>query len=193
LELYEIAKPTDSNEENEKRNLVDPEAEVVLREYGAAGTTPRAKKEWARIVTAHTVGDYVSKETFPIFYRTTKEMFRGPHGYEAHETIAFDEGRGIRSLLGAMYVQMMTYMDEGDRGRLCKRPDCYLPVSFESAGDPSPESGSTRKHRTHSNKVFCSHTCRQWWSDNLGNSMKARAKRDRQQARERREDEHQDG
>lgn len=191
LELYEVAKPTDSNENS--RNVVDAQGEAVLRKYGASGTTHRAKKEWARIVAADTVGDYVSKECYPIFYRTTKQISRGLHGYEAHETIAFDEGQGFRSLLGAMYIQMKNYMRNGAGGRSCKRPGCYQLLSFESAGDPGPKSGSTRERRTYSNKVFCSHACRQWWSDNFGNSQKARAKRERQQARERREDGYQEG
>jgi hypothetical protein len=189
LELYEVAKPTGSNESS---NVVDPQAEAILRKYRASGTTLRAKKEWARIVAADTVGNYVSKETILDFYRTTKQISRGLNGYEGHETIAFGQGLGFRSLLGAMYLQMMNYMSKGGGGRPCKRPGCYYPVSFESAGDLGPKRGSRRKHQTHSNKVFCSPACRQWWSDNLGNSKKARAKRERQQARERREDEHQE-
>jgi hypothetical protein len=56
LELYEVANPTYNNENS---NVVDAQAEAVLRKHRASGTTPRAKKEWARIVAANTVGDYV--------------------------------------------------------------------------------------------------------------------------------------
>jgi len=36
------------------------------------------------------------------------------------------------------------------------------------------------KYRTRSDKEFCGKACSQWWTDNFGDSKKARAKRERQ-------------
>ncbi|CAA9447876.1 MAG: hypothetical protein AVDCRST_MAG28-1053 [uncultured Rubrobacteraceae bacterium] len=48
-------------------------------------------------------------------------------------------------------------------------------------------------YRTRKDKEFCSKACKQWWSYNYGNSKIARAKREREQARRRRESEHREG
>jgi hypothetical protein len=98
------------------------------------------------------------------------------------ETDGFEYGWGFRSLLGAMYLQMMLYMTGGG-GRLCKRPDCYRLVTFEPPQPPAGprlEKGVRGKYRTRKDKEFCSKACAQWWSDNYGNSEKAKRKREKE-------------
>lgn len=175
LELYEAS------------NAPDGKAEAILEKYGADGSTPRIKKEWARIVAADTVGEYVSRDCYPVFYRVRKRISRGLTGYPAYETVDFKQGWAFRSLLGAMYLQMMAYMQKGGGGCTCKRPGCYRIVTFQSAGDPSLQTSSSRKHRTHSNKEYCSKACKQWWSDNYGNSEKAKQKRRREEEKRKKE------
>lgn len=168
LELYEAA------------NAPDEQAAPILARHHASGGTLRAKKEWARVVAADTVGIHVSEDCYPIVYRATKRISRAIHGFEAHETVSVEQGWDFRSLLGAMYLQMMFYMEGGGGGRPCKRPGCYRPVSFESAGDPGPINDSRRNRKTPSNKVFCGTACRVWWNQNHGNSKKAKQKRERE-------------
>lgn len=168
LELYAAA------------NAPDDQASVILQKHRASGGTLWAKREWARVVAADKVGEHISRDCHPIFYRTTKRISNALHGFEAHETVGFGQGWGFHPLLGAMYLQMMLYMEGGGGGRPCKRPDCYRLVSFGSPGDPGPRPNSIRRHRTHGNKEFCSPACRVWWSDNFGDSKKARARRERE-------------
>lgn len=51
------------------------------------------------------------------------------------KTVGFEQGWGFRSLLRAMYLQMMLYMKNGGEGRRCKQPNCYRLVTF---GPPQP-------------------------------------------------------
>jgi hypothetical protein len=170
VELYEAATAPDG-----------PKA-AVLERYGASGSTLQAKREWALIVVGDTVGEYVSAECYPMIYRHfTKETDESTR-WDANETTGFEQGWGFRSLLGAMYLQMMLYMTLGGGGRRCKRPDCYKLVTFEGPRppeDPGLTKGARGKYRTRKDKVFCSKTCAQWWSDNYGkNSKKARLRRE---------------
>jgi hypothetical protein len=43
--------------------------------------------------------------------------------------------------------------------------------------------GGRGKYHTRSDKEFCGKACSQWWSDNFGDSKKARAKRERQRCK----------
>jgi hypothetical protein len=122
-------------------------------------------------------------DCYPCLYRVVENEKSGKARFWFDKrTVGFEQGWDFRSLLGAMYLQMALYMKEGGEGRRCKRPDCYRLVTFDlprPVRDQGPKSGSRGKHRTHSNKVFCSPACRQWWSDNFGNSKKAKRKQER--------------
>ena len=45
--------------------------------------------------------------------------------------------------------------------------------------------GVRGKYRTRKDKEFCSKACAQWWSDNYGDSEKARQKRERERKKNR--------
>jgi hypothetical protein len=171
-ELYEAATAPD-----------DGTAEIMLEKYQASGNTLRERREWAFIVSGDIVGERLMADCYPLLYRVVENEKAGKaHFWFDKRTVGFEQGWGFHSLLGAMYLQMALYMKEGGEGPRCKRPDCYRLVTFDpprAAGGQGPNSGSRSKHRTHSNKVFCSGTCRQWWSDNFGNSKKAKRKRER--------------
>ena len=51
------------------------------------------------------VGRQVCRECFPVLYHQYRK--------EPKQTLGFFQGWGCRSLLGAMYLQMMMYMTEG--------------------------------------------------------------------------------
>jgi hypothetical protein len=170
LELYEAATAPDGPDIG------------VLKKYRASGDTLGQKREWALIVAGDIVGEHVSADCYPMLYRTVKKGEEGEaRAWHEQETVAFEQGWGFRSLLGAMYLQMMMYMAEGGEGRRCKRPNCYRLVTFgppEPADDPGLKRGARGKYRTRRDKEFCSKACAQWWSDNYGNSKKARRKRE---------------
>jgi hypothetical protein len=77
---------------------------------------------------------------------------------------------------------MMLYMTEGGTTRRCKKPGCYNLVTFEPPNpfeDPGLKKGARGKYRTRRDKQFCCKACAQWWSDNYGNSKKAKRKREK--------------
>lgn len=101
-----------------------PDAEVLDR-YRASGDSLQQKREWALTVVGDIVGAHVSADCHPMLYRRVKEGKDGRAvARHMRETLAFEWGWGFDSLLGAMYLQMMLYMDVGGEGRRCKRPDC---------------------------------------------------------------------
>lgn len=186
LELYEAA----TARVEDRPNLGDAERRRVdaisksLEGYGASGRTLAEKQEWAYVVAGDIVGEHVSAECYPRLYRTVEKGKDGKAlSWHEQTTVSFEQGWGFDSLLGAMYLQMMLYMLRGGQGTRCKRPDCYRLVTFISpqpAGDPGFKKGARSKYRTRKDKVFCGKACAQWWSDNFGNSKKARLKRERQ-------------
>jgi hypothetical protein len=186
LELYEAAtvRVEDYRSQNRAERRRVKAVSDTLENYGADGNTLREKQEWAYVVSGDIVGKHVRNECYPELYRTVE---RGEDGkarfwYE-QRTIGFQQGWEFRSLLGAMYLQMMLYMIGGGEGPRCKRPDCYRTVTFsppQPAGDPGLKKGVRGKYRTRKDKEFCSKACAQWWSDNYGDSKKAKQKRKRQ-------------
>jgi hypothetical protein len=158
--------------------------EEVLDRYRASDESLQQKREWALTFVGAIVGAHVSADCRPMLYRTVQEgKDGGAVARHGQETVGFEWGWGFESLLGAMYLQMMLYMTGGGEGRLCKRPDCYRLVTFEPsqpAEDTGMRKGVRGKYRTRKDKEFCSKACAQWWSDNYGDSEKARQKRERE-------------
>lgn len=183
LELYEAASVRVEDRRNQnraERRRVEAVSEV-LENYGANGDTLREKQEWAYVMAGEIVGQHVGNECYPELYRTVEKGKDGKARFwHEQKTIGFQQGWKFHSLLGAMYMQMMLYMIGGGEGPRCKRPDCYRTVTFDPprpAGDPGLKKDARGKYRTRKDKRFCSKACAQWWSDNYGNSEKARRKR----------------
>jgi len=163
LELYRAA------------TVLDGEmAEAVLDRYRASGSTLREKQEWALICSGDIVGAWVEGDCYTRLLRTVKgeKNSKARFWYEKR-TLGFEQGWGFRSLLGAMYLQMMFHMTGRADWKPCKRPHCYGRVILKS--------GTEGERRTPSHKEFCSKACKVWWSENYGeNNAKAKAKRNRQ-------------
>jgi hypothetical protein len=172
LELYEAANAPGG-----------PDAGVLDR-YRVPGESLQQKREWALEVVGNIVGAHVQADCRFVLYRTVTEgKDGGAVARHEQETLGFEWGFGFVSLLGAMYLQMMLYMDGGGEGRRCKRPDCYRLVTFDPprrALEAGLKKGARGAYRTRRDKKFCSKACAQWWSDNYGDSKKARQKRERQ-------------
>ena len=114
-------------------------------------TTPLERRDAAQAWIAHTVRDVVANECHP-------ELYQGEHRYY--------QGWGFRSLLGAMYLQMMWLMTATGEVRKCKGPDCNEVITFEQP-EPSPEGlwqkGYRKPYKTRVDKEFCSSNFKAKW------------------------------
>ena len=91
------------------------------------------------------VGGYVEHDCYP----TLRNVFG-----------SISQGWGFRSLLGAMYLQMMFYILEPEMLRWCKATDCNQIVTFEEGTAPeSPRKGARGKYRTRGDREYCSKAC----------------------------------
>ena len=117
------------------------------------------KREYALSFVSDRVGSYVRNDCYPILWRTVDK--------ERDHTLDFRQGLGFHSLLGAMYLQMMWLMIEGDGARRCERPGCIRIVTFDPPPAPegSFEKGARGKYRTRRDKKYCSTACKQWVYD----------------------------
>jgi hypothetical protein len=94
--------------------------------------TPERARDWALWEVGTLVQRKLRSETFPQLYRT-------PEGYR--------EAWGFRSLLGAIYLQMMFLMRATGKVRYCKGPGCTNIISFDQPQQPSapkPNSGACK-------------------------------------------------
>lgn len=71
----------------------------------------------------------------------------------------FTDTTGYKSLIGAIWVQMLRLLEaEGERVRHCKLPDCLRVIHFEP-GQPPAEPGSKKnargKYKTRADRQFC--------------------------------------
>jgi hypothetical protein len=103
---------------------------------------------WALWEVGTLVQRKLRSETIPQLYRT-------PGGYR--------EAWGFRSLLGAIYLQMMFLMRATGKVRYCKGPGCTNIISFDQPQQPSAlslkKNDRSQGYRTRRDKVFCSKRC----------------------------------
>jgi hypothetical protein len=103
------------------------------------------------------INEYVEKECYPIFRRTLAQ---------GTPDSLFSMHWGFKSLLGAMYLQMMFYTLEPGMLRWCKATDCNNIITFEKGTAPkSPRKGARGKYRTRADKEYCSSACAQRMRD----------------------------
>ena len=152
LELYEAA------------TAEEPDARLtkVLKgwHFRTEGVSLKQQREFALSFVGDQVGSYVSSECYPVLYRTFDK--------ESRSTLGFKQTFGFRSLLGAMYLQMMWLMIEGGSARRCARPGCVHIVEFEPPQLPEDwmtRKGARGKYRTRKDKKYCSDVCKQWVYD----------------------------
>lgn len=153
LELYEAA-TADSGARG------DPDVEALDR-LGDYGQTPKEKREWALQEVTGIVSKRIKKWCYPQLYRVVNT--------EVNRTVGFEQGWGFRSLLGAMYLQMMWLLTEGSDSPRCKKEGCNRIVrigEYEPGDEKSIEEfekrggGRPPRYRTRSDKEYCSDNCR---------------------------------
>lgn len=113
---------------------------AALEECGIPGRTTAERRERAYEEAGNIVADHVERECYPRLYRNIRK--------DTGETAGFAQGWGFRSLLGAMYLQMMWLMVQGTSFRPCKGPGCPNTITFE---------------KNRKDKEFCSKKCKERW------------------------------
>jgi hypothetical protein len=149
LRLYEAATdPKGVDVEGIKRCEGWLSTEAVLREYGHRMDTSAGLRDAALGWVAGTVRRKVAEDCYPELYQ------------EAH---TFRSGYGFKSLVGAMYLQMMWLMTATGEIRLCQGPGCNKVIAFEPPEppkDPGLRKNARGRYRTRKDKRFCSDNCR---------------------------------
>jgi hypothetical protein len=151
LELYEAATV-------ETGGSPDPDIET-LDKLRVLGTTAKEKREAALEEVEVIVGTHLEDECYPRLYRRVNKQIGS--------TLWFEQGWGFRSLLRAMYLQMMWLM-EADHPPRCKGPGCnriirigkYAPGDRELAEESRHKGGRPPRYKTRRDKEYCSDNCR---------------------------------
>jgi hypothetical protein len=136
---------------------------------------PERLKKAALDYVAQTVHLRVTGECYPRLYRQRDDTFR--------------RGWGFKSLLGAMWLQMMWLMSASEED-IHRCPWCRKTVTFE----PSPEqpeigSGAEKKARkTRVDKTYCDDRCKAKWNYHFGEGKSSKHARKRERERRRYDD-----
>jgi hypothetical protein len=149
LRLYEAATdPNGVDVEGIKRYEELLSTKAVLREYGHRMDTSAGLRGAALSWIAGTVRWKVAEDCYPELYQVAD---------------AFRSGYGFKSLIGAMYLQMMWLMTATGEIRLCKGPGCNKVIAFEPPEppkNPGLRKNARGRYRTRKDKLFCSPNCR---------------------------------
>ena len=121
---------------------------AIVRRYGSRLRDPAVLQEMALDWVAGTVRRMVADDCYPELYQ---------------EGDTFRQGVGFKTLLGAMYLQMMWLMTTTGEVRRCQGPGCNVIITFEKPeqqGDPGLKKNARGKYRTRKDKRFCNTLCR---------------------------------
>jgi hypothetical protein len=154
LRLYEIVTAPDGPRPlqlHELMNYVITRPAVIGKLRLKASTTLEELRDALLRWATDTVNEMVTHECYPVLYGQKDE---------------YRQGWGFRSLLGAMYLQMMQLITTAGEVRRCKGPDCWRIIAFEP-GEPYAGPGFDKnvrgKYKTRIDKEFCSTNCRVKW------------------------------
>jgi len=126
-------------------------------DYGPVGAGRQRQYDEIKTIfeVMHTATSVLEEQCYPTIYRYPSE-----HGGTLS---GFSQGWGFRSLLGAMYLQMMWLM--ADDAPRCKGPGCNNPIRIgEREGphvDPATKTDAPRNYKTRVDKQFCSRSCKE--------------------------------
>lgn len=155
LRLYEAATSLSGPDVEKIRQYEEWfSTQAIQREHGHRMDSPLDLKGAALDWVAGTVRRIVADECYPELYQEGEE---------------FRQGFGFKSLLGAMYLQMMWLMTATGGVRRCKAPKCDRVITFEQPEESSEQrverltQGRRKKYRTRADKEFCSQRCKVRW------------------------------
>jgi hypothetical protein len=127
--------------------------------------TASALQEWGLRVAWKIVGNVLAGHCYPELYRLKD---------------TFDSGWGFKSLLGAMYLQMMSLMTATGEAPRCKGPDCNKVITIEQL-EQHEYPGPKKKYRTRKDKEFCSNKCKNRWHYHYGGGKYTKSARRQRQ------------
>jgi hypothetical protein len=121
--------------------------------------TLEQQRELALAYAQIIVHAHISQECYPVISRQRRRAANN-----TSETVDFFQGWGFRSLLGAMYLQMMWLLTAASNVKRCEGPGCINIITFDPPESPtSPVKGARGRYRTRRDKKFCSRNCKQRW------------------------------
>jgi hypothetical protein len=168
LRIYEAATAPDGPDTSVLRDFAskgeshEPGMQRLARFEGEE--TAPALAEWGLRQAWKIVGHVLAGHCYPELYRLKE---------------TFDRGWGFKSLLGAMYLQMMWLMTATDEPPRCKGLNCNRFITIEQL-DQHADASPRKKYRTRNDKEFCSNRCKNRWHYHYGGgkySKNARRKR----------------
>jgi hypothetical protein len=150
LRLYEAATDPDGPDVDKIGRYEEwLSTQAVLREFGHRMDSSAGLRDAALGWVASTVRRTVAQDCYPELYQ---------------EGDTFRNGYGFKSLLGAMYLQMMWLMTATGEIRRCQGPGCNKIITFEQPEQLIVDSGLKKNvrgnYRTRKDKRFCSDNCR---------------------------------
>jgi hypothetical protein len=149
LRLYEAATDPNGPDVEKLRRYEDWFLTPAIRtRYGPRLRDPAVLQEKALDRVASIVRTMVSDDCYPELYQ---------------EGDTFRQGVGFKTLLGAMYLQMMWLMTTTGEVRRCQGPGCNAIITFEKPEqqvDPGLKKNARGKYRTRKDKRFCKPLCR---------------------------------
>jgi hypothetical protein len=117
------------------------------------------QRELALMKAQIIVHAHITSECYPVLSRQRQRT-----NDSTYQTSGFFQGWGFRSLLGAMYLQMMWLMTAASNVKRCEGPGCINIITFDPPESPtSLEKGARGKYRTRIDKKFCSRNCKEKW------------------------------
>ena len=117
------------------------------------------QREWALMRAQMIVHAHITSTCYPVLSRQLQRTTDN-----TYETSGFFQGWGFRSLLGAMYLQMMWLMTATSNVKRCEGPGCINIITFDPPESPTTtEKGARGKYRTRVDKKFCSRNCKEKW------------------------------
>jgi hypothetical protein len=132
------------------------ELSEVLSEQNRKNKSLDLQRERALMRAQIIAHAHITEQCYPVLARQLRRTTNN-----TYETAGFSQGWGYRSLLGAMYLQMMWLMTIASNVKRCEGPDCINIITFDPPESPiSPEKGARGKYRTRSDKRFCSENCK---------------------------------
>jgi ApeA N-terminal domain 1 len=136
--------------------------------------SPERLKEVALEYIDETIHQRAAGECHPRLYRQKDGTAR--------------RGWGFKSLLGAMWLQMMwlrsTPAEEVERCPWCRKTIAFEPQPEQPEIDAGSKQNARRRYRTREDKTFCNSCCRAKWNYHFGKGKSS--KHTRKSERERR-------
>jgi hypothetical protein len=139
---------------------------------------PEQLKEVALEYIDETIHQRVTGECHPRLYRQKDGTAR--------------RGWGFKSLLGAMWLQMMWLRsaapDEVDRCPWCGKTIAFEPQPEQPEIDPGMKKNARRKYRTRGDKTYCNPRCKAKWNYHFGEGKSSMHARKRERERRKTDD-----